>query len=142
MTISVMQHLHGARACPSPQGSPIPEFEATIPWVAACLGYVGFMRVWEFTLSNPHDPTTILASDVAVDSHTTPFILWIPLHQAKTDPFRKGVVIRTGRTNFLMCTLTVLLCYLTAYPVGEGPLSSGTTYPSKGTGLSRRSGPP
>ena len=91
-------------------------------WAAACLAYFGFMRAGEFTTSSSIDPPAILASDVAVDSHTNPSMLRILLRRAKTDPFGKGVVICVGKTNSTMCPVAALLGYLAARPAGDGPL--------------------
>ena len=132
ITAPIMQQLQAAWA----RAPPAQQFEATMLWAAACMGYFGFMRAGEFTTSSSNDPPAILASDVAVDSHTNPSMLRILLQRDKTDPFGKGVVICVGRTNAAMCPVAALLGYLAVRPAGEGPLFIfRVALPLKGTGL-------
>ena len=104
------------------QAPPNQQFEATMIWAAACLGYFGFMGAGESTSADPNDLPAILVSDVVVDSHTNPSMLRILLCQAKIDPYGKGVVICVGRTNSTLCPVAALLGCLTVCPAGEGPL--------------------
>ena len=69
------------------------QFDATMLWAASCLSYFGFMRAGEFTLSDLNEPPAILASDVAVDSYTSPSSLRIFLCRVKTDPFGNSVCV-------------------------------------------------
>ena len=115
-----MQNLQAAWA----RAPPAQQFEATMLWAAACMGYMyfGFMRAGEFTTSSSNDPSVILASDAAVDSHTNPSKLRILLQRAKMGPFGKVVVICVGRTNSAMCPVAALLGYLVVRPAGDNPL--------------------
>ena len=61
-------------------------------------------------------------SNVAVDFHSSPTIVWLFLLKAKTDPFRTGVHIFLGKTNFPMCPVVALLSYLSRPPATGGPL--------------------
>ena len=98
------------------------QFEATLLWAASCLGYFGFMRAGEFTMTDPKESPAIQSSDVSVDSHTYPSILRIFLRRAKTDPFGKGVYVCVGRTNSSLCPVAAILGYLAIRPPGRGPL--------------------
>ena len=49
-------------------------FEAHLLWAVCCLGYFGFMHSGEFTTTGSTAPT-ILANDLALDSHSYPSII-------------------------------------------------------------------
>ena len=91
------------------------QFESSMLWAASFLGFFGFMRAGEFTMTSPSKLPSICASDVAVDSHLAPSVLRIFLRKAKTDPFGKGVVIFVGRTNSPICLVAALLGYLSIH---------------------------
>ena len=86
-------------------------YQATMLRAACCLGYFGFMRAGEFSAVNSREPGSILVSNVAVDSHTNPFVVRVFLRRAKADPFGKGVSINyAGGTPSsalsLQCSIT------------------------------------
>ena len=111
----------------------VDQYQATMLWAACCLGFFGFMRAGEFSATNPREPPSIRASDVAVDSHANPTMVRVFLRRAKTDPFGKGVSVYLGRTNSSLCPISALLNYLAIRPPGEGPLFTHQS----GTPLSR-----
>ena len=74
--------------------------------VACCLGFFGFMRAGEFTVTSAadFDPATSGSADnISVDSRENPSMVCVHLRQSKTDPFRKGVSIYLGRTHGDLC---------------------------------------
>ena len=96
-------------------------YEACLLWAACCTGFFGFMRSGEFTATNPNSPS-IMASDIAVDSHISPSVMRVFLRRAKTDPFGKGVSIYLGKTGSIVCPVAALLNYLASRPSHDGPL--------------------
>lgn len=93
-------------------------FEARLFWAACCLGYFGFMRSGEFTVTGL-SPPAIQAADLAVDSHESPTLVKVTLRRAKTDPFGKGVDIYFGRTSTPICPVIGLLNYMAVRPKGD-----------------------
>ena len=94
-------------------------------WAACCLGFVGFMRTGEFTVSSTdgYDASTSLGTrDISVDSRDNPSMVCVVLRQSKTDPFRKGVSIYLGRTHGDLCPVSAILSYIARRPSVEGPL--------------------
>ena len=94
-------------------------------WAACCVGFFGFLRAGEFTVSSNRefDPSSALTlEDVAVDQHANPSMIQINLKQSKTDPFRHGVDIFLGRTNMDLCPVAALLAYIAVRPPVPGPL--------------------
>ena len=61
-------------------------------------------------------------ADVALDSHTSPKIIQLTLHQSKTDQFRKGSHIFLGVTSHYVCPVQALLQYLKNRGSRPGPL--------------------
>lgn len=59
-------------------------------WAVTCVGYFGFLRAREFTMSSP------FLEDIAVDSRTAIRLL---LRRAKTNPFGKGMEIFLGSSG-------------------------------------------
>ena len=98
------------------------DYVSRLLWAACCLGYFGFLRSGEFTLPNQSSPPSILASDLAVDSHHNPSIVQVHLRRAKTDPFGQGVSICVGKTGTPLCPVSALLNFMAVRPQGEGPL--------------------
>ena len=117
LTAGIMHKLQEAWANVPPDD----RINASMLWAACCLGYFGFMRAGEFT-SDSREPPAIRASDVAIDSHTSPSVVRIHLRRAKTDPFGKGVFIYLVRTQLPLCPVVAVLNYLVVRPPGEGPL--------------------
>ena len=105
-------------------------------WAAACVGFFGFLRAGEFTVSSAeaYDPEAHLnLSDVALDSHTNPAMVRILIKQSKTDPFRQGVEIFLGRSGSMVCPVQALSISVYRYPPGNPrstfyPLHGNTTH--------------
>ena len=69
-------------------------YDATMLWAACCLGFFGFLRSGEFTVSaeSTFDVSRSLTlRDVAVDNHENPSVVSVLITQSKNDPFRQGV---------------------------------------------------
>ena len=56
------------------------------------------------------------------DSHSSPSYLAIRIKASKTDPFRQGVTINLGRTNYRICPVAAVLSYLVKRGPTPGPL--------------------
>jgi len=96
-------------------------FDKVMLWAACCLGFFVFMRAGEFTRStNPG--TTLLVSDIKIDSRENPQTLSVHLRQSKTDPFGAGVCLYLGRTGETLCPVAAVLGYLAIRPSTPGPL--------------------
>ena len=80
-------------------------------WAAACLAFFGFFRLGEL-FGNATSPLAVLASDVAVDSHTSPTVLKVHLHRGKTDPFGLRVSLYLGQTGSELCPVCSMLKFL------------------------------
>ena len=70
----------------------------TLLWAAACLAFFSFLIMGEVT-SSPESPPTILASGLAIDSHTNPTMIKVVLGRTKTDQFNRGTAIYIGKTG-------------------------------------------
>ena len=95
-------------------------------WAACCVGFLGFLRAGEFTLTagQDFDPSSALTvQDVSVDQHANPSMVRLHLKQSKTDPFRHGVDVFLGRTNMVLCPVAALLAYIVVRPSMAGPLA-------------------
>ena len=89
--------------------------DITMLWAAFCLGFFGFLRAGEFTITNDNsfDPHVNLSvGDIAIDSHLKPSLMRITLKASKTDPFRHGVQIFIGHTGNELCPVTAMLRYV------------------------------
>ena len=94
----------------------------TLLWAAACLAFFGFLRMGEVT-SSPESPPTILASGLAIDSHTNPTMIKVVLGRTKTDQFNRGTAIYIGKTGSDICPVRAILQYLATRPTPrQGPL--------------------
>ena len=94
---------------------PPAEYQNIMLWAACCTAFFGFLRVGEITIpnQNAYDTSVHLSlQDVALDSRTTPTIVWLMIKQSKTDSFRKGVKLCLGRTDAVVCPVKALLTYL------------------------------
>ena len=81
------------------------------------MGFFGFMRADEFTLTAPTDPDSALsANDVSVDSCSNPSMVKVHLKKSKTDPF-----IFLGCTNTDLCPVVAILAYYAIRPAAAGP---------------------
>ncbi len=69
------------------------------------------------------DVTRPLAyGDVRTDSQSHPRLLEVRIKASKTDPFRRGVPINIGRTDWPLCPVAAILSYLVRRGSMEGPL--------------------
>lgn len=65
-------------------------------WAGFCVAFFGFLRSGELTASSQDSydtQSTLLLSDIALDTHNNPTTLAVTLKQSKTDPFRLGVTL-------------------------------------------------
>ena len=93
-------------------------------WAACCVCFFGFLRSGEITVLNrsDYDPNAHLSfCDLAVDDQEHPTMLQLNLKSSKTDPFRKGVQIVTGRTGDDLCPVAATLAYLAIRGGNQGP---------------------
>ena len=75
-------------------------------WAARCLGFFGFLRVGEFTVNVPFQPSIHLTvSDLQADALVNPTCFKVHLKCSKTDPFRVGCDIYLGRTKGSVCPI-------------------------------------
>lgn len=115
--------LRSLKAVWSPRAELDPDY--IMLWAACCLGFFGFMRTGEFTVSSAdgYDASASLCTrDISVDSRDNPSMVRVVLRQSKTDPFRKGVAIYLGRTQRDLCPVSAILAYIACRPSVEGPL--------------------
>ena len=87
--------------------------------------FFGFLRSSELRAlsQDSYDPqSTLLLSDIALDTHNNPTMLAVTLKQSKTDPFRLGVTLFMGRTGDIVCPVKGLTSFLGVRPKGHGPL--------------------
>ena len=92
-------------------------------WAAMCIGFFGFMRTGEFTVSEPHSAARVLAiADVSVDSRENPQLVNLRLRSSKTDQYGEGVTISLARNDSDLCPVAAVLAYVAVRPPGEGPL--------------------
>ena len=104
----VMHQLHGV----SSNG----QFESRLLWVAACVGFFGFMRAGEFTMVDLSLPPSLRMQDVAVNSRSHPSAIRLHLRRSKTDPTGEGVFIFLGRSDTNECLVSALLACLAVHP--------------------------
>ncbi len=90
VTADVMRAIQGAVFSPARERS---ELEGHLLWAACGLGFFGFLRSGEFTVKDPRHEAPLLASDMAVDSHSHPATIRLHIQKAKSDPFGKGIFI-------------------------------------------------
>ena len=91
---------------------------------AFCVGFFGFLRAGEFTVSEgSFDPGSHLSfEDIALDCHFNPSVILIHLKASKTDPFRQGVDVVIGKTGDDLCPVQAAVRYLAVRGNGLGPL--------------------
>jgi len=92
-------------------------------WAACCLGFFGFLRAGEFTVTSLTAGYPLSVDDVAVDSRVNPQVLLVHIRRSKTNPYGAGIRIflgRTGDTN--LCPVAAVLQYLAIRPSTPGPL--------------------
>ena len=73
--------------------------------------FFGFLCGGMFTGSAQEEPS-LTASDVSVDSHSSPSFVSLHLHHSKTETFGVGVCIFLGRFDGLICPVKLLLSFL------------------------------
>lgn len=102
-----------------------PERDASMLWAAAAMCFFGFLRVGEVVApsDSTFDPSVHLsATDISVDSHSSPTYVAVNIKASKTDPFRRGVTIYLGRTHSQICPVAATLKYVVKRGVSKGPL--------------------
>ncbi len=112
-------------------------FDSIMLWAAICLAFFGFLRISEFTCTQPLDSQKNLSfSDIQLlPTPNNPALLKINLKSSKTDPFRKGVTLTIGKTDNEVCAVQAVQRYLLISPYQEGPFFRYKT----GSPLSRTS---
>ena len=98
--------------------------DARMPWAAATMCFLGFAcREVVTPTDSSFDPNVHLtAGDMSVDSHSSPSYLAVRIKASKTDPFRQGVTMYLGRTNYCICPVAAVLSYLIKKEWTPGPL--------------------
>jgi len=94
-------------------------------WASFCVGFFGFMRSGEFSVTGNTDRDSIIplaVSDVSVDSRDDPQIITIHLRRSKTDQYARGEYLYLGRTYDSLCPVSAILAYLAVRPPSPGPL--------------------
>ena len=85
-------------------------------WVSTCREVVT-------PADSSFDPSVHLtAAYVSVDSHSSPSYLAVRIKALKIDPFRQGMTIYLGRTNYRICPVVAGLSYLVRRGWTPGPL--------------------
>ena len=80
-----------------------------MPGAACCLGFFGFLRVGEFTVNSPFNPTMHLAvSDVQADSLVNLGCFRIHIKCSQMDLFHQGCYIYTGAGKRDLCRVRAL----------------------------------
>ena len=98
-------------------------------WAACCMGFFGFLRSGEFTTpSSKFDSQIYLAlSDVKIDKHINPKLIFLHIKCSKIDLFRQGSTIRLGISGKDICAVRALLDYLQLCGRNAGPLFRHST---------------
>ena len=60
--------------------------------------------------------------DITVDNASRLQVVRVHIKASKTDPFRKGVHVFLGRTEYPLCPVTALLAYMVIRGRAPGPL--------------------
>ena len=92
------------------------------PAVVNRLGYFGFMRSGEFTITSQSTRPAVRLSGVAIDSHHTLSLLRVRLRRAKTDPLGQGVEIFMNKSGMSLCQVVAVLSYMVIRSESDGPL--------------------
>lgn len=100
------------------------KYEDALFWAACCTAFYGFLRSGEITTSsNKFDTRVHLAlSDIKVDSKYNPNVMMVTIKCSKTDPFRKGHVLRIGVAKSQVCAVKAVVHYLHKRGGRNGPL--------------------
>lgn len=65
-------------------------------WAAFCVGFLGFIREGEFTMTSGESDPPFTLQDVVADDHEDPTLVCIHLNHGKADTVRHGVDIYLG----------------------------------------------
>lgn len=89
-------------------------YEDTLFWAACCTAFYVFLRSGEITTSsNKFDSRVHLAlSDIKVDRNDNTKVLIVTTKCSKTDPFRRGHVLRIGVSKSQVCAAKPVVHYL------------------------------
>ena len=99
-------------------------YDDKLLWAACCLGFFGFLRSGEFTVSSgKFNPTWHLSmDDIAVDSITNPTMMQVQIKGSKTDQLRQGTAVVIGKTDCKLCPIAAMITFLKARGTAPGPL--------------------
>ena len=88
---------------------------------AITLAFAGLLRSAEFVShsTTTFDPdTTLLVSDIRLSAN----IIHVSIKSSKTDPFKRGCIIRIGATGGLLCPVQAITNFIQLRGSGPGPL--------------------
>ena len=94
-------------------------------WAAMNLCVFGFLHSGEICCptTTQFDKTChLMPSDLTVDNHANPTRLSVCVKALKTDPFRLGITLVLGATQWDLCPLPVILPYVAVRGTAPGPL--------------------
>ena len=77
--------------------------------------FFGFFRMGELTVPSDaafNKTKHLTPSNIAVDSTQSPLMLQVHLKKSKTDQEGKGILIYVGKTNNVLCPVSMMLAYL------------------------------
>lgn len=90
-----------------------PGVDSMMIWAAMCIGFFGFMRTGEFTVSDSHTVSRVL--DLSVDSRNSRENLQhvnLRLRSSKTDQYGEGVTVSLARNDTDPCPVAAVLAYV------------------------------
>ena len=90
-------------------------YDNVLLWATCCISFFGFLKCSEFTVTSiqEYDPSTHLSyNDVSIDCRDSPSAVQILIKQSKTDPFRKSVYLRLGKTDSDVCPVKAIPPYM------------------------------
>ena len=88
------------------------DYESSMLWAACCLAFFAFLRSGKFTCSPQTRHRCLALTDIAVDSHSDPQLLWVHIRYSKTDQAGKGTTIDLGQTRRILCLVASVLSFL------------------------------
>jgi len=109
VTVNIMRSIYSALS-KNPN-----QYQEIMLWAACCTAFFGFLRVGEMTVPTQkafNGTIHLSLQDVALDSRSTPTIVWLTIKQSKTNPFRKRARLCLGLTDSIVCPVKSLLPYL------------------------------
>ena len=119
ITAEIMQQIFSVLSRPPS------EYQNIMLWAACCTTFFGFLCIGEMTIPSSdafNSAIHLSLCDIALDSRTTPTIIWVTIKQLKTDPFRKGVRLCLGRIKSGVCPIKAKLPYLAIRGSAPGAL--------------------